>query len=65
VTEAELSDDHLLAAARAGDRRALETLLERHQAQVYRFGMRMWHGITSPLIAARQRIPLSQAIVPF
>lgn len=36
-----LSDEHLLAAARAGDQRALETLLERHQAQVYRFGMKM------------------------
>ena len=41
VTEAEPSDDRLLAAARAGDRPALETLLERHQAQVYRFGMKM------------------------
>lgn len=35
------SDDHLLAAARAGDRRALETLLERHQGEVYRFGLKM------------------------
>jgi len=35
------SDESLLAAARAGDARALETLLERHQAQVYRFGMKM------------------------
>lgn len=41
VTEAEPSDDRLLAAARAGDRHALEILLERHQAQVYRFGVRM------------------------
>ncbi len=41
MTESEHSDDRLLAAARAGDRRALETLLERHQAQVYRFGVRM------------------------
>jgi RNA polymerase sigma-70 factor (ECF subfamily) len=40
VTEA-LSDEQLLAAARAGDQVALETLLERHQAQVYRFGMKM------------------------
>ena len=36
-----LTDDDLLAAARAGDRRALGDLLERHQARVYRFGMRM------------------------
>jgi RNA polymerase sigma-70 factor (ECF subfamily) len=35
------SDEALLAAARAGDREALEKLLERHQEQVYRFGMRM------------------------
>jgi RNA polymerase sigma-70 factor, ECF subfamily len=34
--------DHvLLEQARAGDRAALEALLERHQAQVYRFGMKM------------------------
>lgn len=31
----------LLERARAGDARAIETLLERHQAQVYRFGMKM------------------------
>ena len=41
MTEAEPSDDRLLAAARAGDREALEILLERHQAQVYRFGLKM------------------------
>jgi RNA polymerase sigma-70 factor, ECF subfamily len=35
------SDEHLLAAARGGNGPALEELLERHQAQVYRFGMRM------------------------
>jgi RNA polymerase sigma-70 factor (ECF subfamily) len=35
------SDLALLDAARAGDRDALELLLERHQAQVYRFGMKM------------------------
>ena len=40
MTEAE-SDEHLLAVARAGDKQALETLLERHQAEVYRFGMKM------------------------
>ena len=34
-------DGELLAAARAGDGRALECLLERHQAEVYRFGMKM------------------------
>jgi RNA polymerase sigma-70 factor (ECF subfamily) len=37
----EPTDDELLAAARAGDAPALETLLERHQGQVYRFGMKM------------------------
>lgn len=35
------SDEALLSAARAGDREALEALLERHEPQVYRFGMTM------------------------
>ncbi len=35
------SDDLLLERARAGDGQALEALLERYQAQVYRFGMKM------------------------
>jgi RNA polymerase sigma-70 factor (ECF subfamily) len=34
-------DQVLLERARAGDRPALEMLLERHQARVYRFGMKM------------------------
>lgn len=34
-------DSDLLEAARGGDARSLETLLERHQEQVYRFGMKM------------------------
>lgn len=34
-------DTELLAAARSGDKAALEALLDRHQAQVYRFGMKM------------------------
>jgi RNA polymerase sigma-70 factor (ECF subfamily) len=41
VVKQELSDDQLLGSARAGDRDALEQLLERHEAQVYRFGMKM------------------------
>jgi RNA polymerase sigma-70 factor (ECF subfamily) len=41
VGEASPSDEVLLAAARAGDARALEALLERHEAQVYRFGLKM------------------------
>jgi RNA polymerase sigma-70 factor (ECF subfamily) len=41
VIDAPPPDERLLADARAGDRQALETLLERHQAQVYRFGMKM------------------------
>jgi RNA polymerase sigma-70 factor (ECF subfamily) len=41
VTDSEPSDNQLLADARAGDRPALEKLLERHQARVYRFGMKM------------------------
>jgi RNA polymerase sigma-70 factor (ECF subfamily) len=35
------TDDALVAAAQAGDRGALERLLERHQGEVYRFGMKM------------------------
>jgi RNA polymerase sigma-70 factor (ECF subfamily) len=34
-------DDDLLERARAGDREALERLVARHQAQVYRFGLRL------------------------
>ncbi len=37
----EPADTRLLEAARRGDARSLEALLERHQAQVYRFGMKM------------------------
>ena len=36
-----MSDTELLARARAGDRDALEVLIERHQPQLYRFGMAM------------------------
>ena len=35
------ADNQLLERARAGDAEAMEALLERHQAQVYRFGMKM------------------------
>ena len=35
------TDHDLLTAARAGDRHALEKLLEHHQPAVYRFGLRM------------------------
>jgi RNA polymerase sigma-70 factor (ECF subfamily) len=41
VTDDSSSDESLLVAARAGDRRALEALLARHEPQVYRFGMKM------------------------
>jgi len=41
VTEAVPSDEGLLTAAQSGDAQALEALVERHQAQVYRFGMKM------------------------
>jgi RNA polymerase sigma-70 factor (ECF subfamily) len=37
----ERSDAGLLEAARRGDAKSLEALLERHQEQVYRFGMKM------------------------
>jgi RNA polymerase sigma-70 factor (ECF subfamily) len=35
------SDEELVGAARNGDRQALEALLLRHQAQVYRFGLKL------------------------
>jgi RNA polymerase sigma-70 factor (ECF subfamily) len=38
---AEATDAELLESARAGDGRALEALLERHEPRVYRFGMKM------------------------
>jgi RNA polymerase sigma-70 factor (ECF subfamily) len=38
---AEATDQTLLAAARRGDKDALETLLLRYQPRVYRFGMKM------------------------
>ena len=41
MTDAAPSDETLLAQARAGNRQSLETLLERHQGRVYRFGMKM------------------------
>ena len=36
-----MNDPELLELARSGDRAALETLLRQHQAQVYRFGLRI------------------------
>jgi RNA polymerase sigma-70 factor (ECF subfamily) len=41
VDDGSAPDDTLLAEARAGDRQALEALLERHQAEVYGYGMKM------------------------
>jgi RNA polymerase sigma-70 factor (ECF subfamily) len=41
MTEAVRSDEQLLAEARGGNVRALGDLLERHQALIYRFGMKM------------------------
>ncbi len=41
ATHPDLTDDSLLASARGGDSRALETLLARYQPRVYRFGMRL------------------------
>ena len=39
--DAQPSDEELVKAAQAGDRAAVETLLARHEQQIYRFGMRM------------------------
>jgi RNA polymerase sigma-70 factor (ECF subfamily) len=41
VSESVSSDEQLLAAARGGKSQALEDLLQRHQAEVYRFGLKM------------------------
>jgi RNA polymerase sigma-70 factor, ECF subfamily len=41
VIAAAQSDDALLSAARAGERPAIETLLERYQERVFGFGLRM------------------------
>jgi RNA polymerase sigma-70 factor (ECF subfamily) len=56
-------DTELLTAARAGDRAALERLLERHQSRVFRFGMKMCGGeddakdvLQETLIAAARNI---------
>ena len=58
------SDEELVAAARGGDREALERFLERHQAKVYRFGMRMCRAeedakdvLQETLIAAARTLP--------
>jgi RNA polymerase sigma-70 factor, ECF subfamily len=62
--ESQQSDDVLIAAARGGDREALGRLLERHQARVYRFGMRMCRGeedakdvLQETLLAAARTLP--------
>ncbi len=58
------SDLELIAAVRAGDRAALERLLERHQAAVYRFGMKMCREeedakdiLQETLLAAARTLP--------
>jgi RNA polymerase sigma-70 factor, ECF subfamily len=58
------SDEELISAARKGDREAMGKLLERHQARVYRFGMRMCRGeedakdvLQETLLAAARTLP--------
>ena len=58
------SDEELISAAQVGDREALGKLLERHQARVYRFGMRMCRGeedakdvLQETLLAAARTLP--------
>jgi RNA polymerase sigma-70 factor (ECF subfamily) len=41
VTDTPLTDEQLVEGARSGDRASLERLLERHERQVYRFGLKM------------------------
>jgi RNA polymerase sigma-70 factor (ECF subfamily) len=57
-------DQELLAAVRAGDRAALERLLGRHQAAVYRFGAKMCREeedakdvLQETLLAAARHLP--------
>ena len=49
------TDSELLEAARRGDAGSLEALLERHQAQVYRFGMKMCRIRRTPATSCRTR----------
>ncbi|MFL5422803.1 MAG: sigma-70 family RNA polymerase sigma factor [Myxococcales bacterium] len=58
------TDLELLEAARTGDRDALERLLERHQAEIYRFGTRMCRDeedgkdvLQETMLAAARTIP--------
>jgi len=58
------TDDDLISAVRAGDRRALERLLERHQGAVFRFGMKMCREeedakdvLQETLLAAARNLP--------
>src|SRR5512138_2638711 len=60
----ETSEQELLAAAQRGDRDAIGKLLERHQARVYRFGMRMCRVeedakdiVQETLLAAARTLP--------
>ena len=57
-------DSELVAAAKAGDRQALEELLGRHQARVYRFGKKMCRDdddaadvLQETLLAAARTLP--------
>lgn len=57
-------DSALVAAAKAGDRQALEDLLGRHQARVYRFGKKMCRDdedaadvLQETLLAAARSLP--------
>jgi RNA polymerase sigma-70 factor (ECF subfamily) len=58
------TDLELLEAVRAGDRRALERLLARHQASIYRFGTKMCRNeedakdvLQDTLLAAARNVP--------
>jgi RNA polymerase sigma-70 factor (ECF subfamily) len=58
------SDDELVDAAKSGNREALEQLLERHQGQVFRYGLRMCRAeedakdvLQETLIAAARTLP--------
>jgi len=50
------TDDQLLAAARRGDRAALETLLERYEPHLYRFGLRMCGNVEDASDVAQESL---------
>lgn len=51
------SSELLLARAQQGDRHALQLLIEQHQAQVYRFGLKVCRDPEDAKTDALQHLP--------